>query len=364
MTKNASGKKSAPGTPIASEGVIKGSFSKGSPRANGSSMDSRGEESPEKKQRTMDYEEMTVQFKHLAAELSSNIITTIDQHMTAHAQNQTLRMEQFEKTITEKIAGQDSKFVQIAQKMEEKEKKDEELKQRLEQLQKDIENSKKDELMADQGPGGQPAPGTPAWRPRFSASGLNRGSPTPSVASVASEGGVITEAVNTTVCVGIKEETRRAEFEDIMKATINEVMPGTVPLAVYTIYKRASTGYIRFADAATMWQFIMRVKAKLPRQVINWVAPRKTAVQIRSDKPMNAFLRTLYATPGAPPKEQIEAEYKLGKVWFGRHLVAQGLRQDEEMIISDAPLRGSCPELDLPSFINAVTAAVRTARAE
>ena len=361
MTKDASGKKSAPGTPHKAEGVIKGVISKTSPRASGSAG-SQGEESPEKKQKTMDYDEMTSQFKQLAQELSSSVIATIDQHMQSHAQNQNARMERFEQTVMEKISGQDAKYSEIHQKLVEREKNDQELRLRLEKLQEDVEDAKKDEIMPDlSGHRGQPAPRTPEahWRPRFSA----RGSPSPSNASAAS-GGTITEAVNTTACVGIKDETRRSDFEELMKSVISDLMPGTVPLAVYTIYKRATTGYIRFADAATMWQFIMRVKARMPHQHISWVAPGKSATQIRSDRPMNTFLKTLYAANGAPPKEQIEAEYKLGKIWMGRRLIAQGPKADEQLIISDGHLKNACPDLNMPDFVATVTAAVSEARRE
>ena len=66
---------------------------------------------------------------------------------------------------------------------------------------------------------------------------------------------------------------------------------------------------------------------------------------------MNLFLRGLYQSPNPPPKDEVDADYRLGKVWVGRFLVAENLKLGHTPSVHEQEFKLAMPNIVFPVFL-------------
>ena len=193
-----------------------------------------------------------------------------------------------------------------------------------------------------------PATRTPSFNPYFPSpmqSAAQR-SPAPS------EGSTI--AVNTVAVVRcFAEDTRKGEILEFLKGFVSEVAPDSKPEEMYTPFKRCSFGCVKFTSVAEMWNFIQKVNAakKKNGSVEIRAKPRQSQEERQRDLNMNRFLRTMYRSSNPPPKDEVDADYRLGKVWVGRFLVAENLKIGQTATVHEQELKLAMPNMDFPVFL-------------
>ena len=173
-------------------------------------------------------------------------------------------------------------------------------------------------------------------------------SPTPSVSD-----GSFASAVNTVAFVRcFNEDTRKKEIVEYLRVLAQEVTPDLKPEEIYTPFKRCSFGCVKFASVSEMWQFIQKVNSakRVNGSTDVRAKPRQSKEERLRDMTMNKFLRTLYRSSHAPPRDEVDADYRLGKIWVGRFLIAEHLRQGESPTIHEQEFKLALPGLDLAEF--------------
>ena len=155
------------------------------------------------------------------------------------------------------------------------------------------------------------------------------------------------------------EDTRRPDVVEFVRALAAEVSSNTKCGEVYTPFRRCQFGCVKFNSASDMWQFIQNVNAakKINANTEVRARPRQSSEERDRDALMNKFLRALYRSENAPPKGEIDADYRLGKVWRGKHLIAEKLRQGEEPTIHETELAAAIPALSVQEFKGSFTKA-------
>ena len=201
---------------------------------------------------------------------------------------------------------------------------------------------------------GQANTRTPSFNPPFNPyqppspfQSAAQQSPAPSVS------GGSTYAVNTVAVVRcFAEDTRKGEILEFLRSFVGEVSPDLKPEELYTPFKRCAFGCVKFASAADMWKFIQQVNAakKTNGSVEIRAKPRQSQEERQRDLNMNRFLRTLYRSSNPPPKDEVDADYRLGKVWVGRFLVAENLKQGQTPSIHEQELKLAMPNMDVSVF--------------
>ena len=149
------------------------------------------------------------------------------------------------------------------------------------------------------------------------------------------------------------EDTRKGEILEFLKGFVREVSPTLKPEEMYTPFKRCAFGCVKFATAAGMWKFIQQVNAakRTNGSVEIRAKPRQSQEERQRDLTMNRFLRTLYRSANPPPKDEVDADYRLGKVWVGRFLVAENLKIGQTATVHEQEFKLAMPNMDFPVFL-------------
>ena len=148
------------------------------------------------------------------------------------------------------------------------------------------------------------------------------------------------------------EDTRNSEILEFPRVFAQEIAPDLKPVEIYTPFKRCCFGCLKFSSVSEMWQFVQTVNSAKRVHCNTQVRakPRQSKEERLRDMTMNKFLRTLYRSSHAPDREEVDADYRLGKVWIGRFLVAEHLRQGDSPTIHDQEFRLALPGLDPTEF--------------
>ena len=192
-----------------------------------------------------------------------------------------------------------------------------------------------------------PQASTPTFNPYFPSPFVSAAQRSPAPSEVS------TSAVNTVAVVRcFAEDTRRGEILEFLRGFVSEIAPDLKPEEIYTPFKRCAFGCVKFASVANMWSFIQKVNAakKANGSTEIRAKPRQSKEERLRDRQMNLFLRGLYQSPNPPPKDEVDADYRLGKVWVGRFLVAEHLKQGETPTIHEQEFKLAIPNMDLPTF--------------
>ena len=125
------------------------------------------------------------------------------------------------------------------------------------------------------------------------------------------------------------EDTRKGEILEFLRVFAQEVAPDLKPLEIYTTFKRCCFGCLKFSSVSDMWQFVQKVNSakRVNGNTQVRAKPRQSKEERLRDMTMNKFLRTLYRSTHAPNRDDVDADYRLGKIWVGSSLIAEHLRQ-------------------------------------